>query len=190
MSKTLNTIQTIMKVARILCIVFFVLGIIGAAGCALAILLIPIVSDSELFMTGGLLEAIFDGKGVMYVGTAYFMCAASMIACVAEAVLAKLAERYFKRELEAGTPFTFEGAKELFKLGLINIFVMLGLSVAEGVIYGVLWIYFPYTEAIDSTASLTTGIWMLILSAFFKYGAEVAHTKAQENDDVKEEIRF
>ena len=81
-----------MKVARILCIVFFVLSIIGAAGCALAILLIPIVSDSELFMTGGLLETIFDGKGVMYVGTAYFICAAAMIACVAEAVLAKLAE--------------------------------------------------------------------------------------------------
>ena len=41
--------------------------------------------------------------------------------CAGEAVLAKFAEHYFKRELTDGTPFNLGGAKELMRLGILTI---------------------------------------------------------------------
>ena len=42
-----------------------------------------------------------------------------LIVCAGQAVLAKFAETYFKNKLQAGTPFTFGGAKELLRLGVM-----------------------------------------------------------------------
>ena len=194
MTKTLKTIQTIMKVGKVLATIVFVCCIIGAVGCALGIVglsMTPLIGITPETLAELLdeesLEIFADG----YLGKAYFGCIVGIISCVAEAVLAHLAINYFKKELEVGTPFTFEGAKELFRLGVINLCVMLGLSVVEGMIFGIMWVFFPNITEPKTSVSLGTGLWMMMLSVFFKYGAEISAQKSEENaDDIKEEIKF
>ncbi|MBE6592906.1 MAG: hypothetical protein E7642_02825 [Ruminococcaceae bacterium] len=200
MTKTLKTIQTIMKVGKVLATIVFVCCIIGAVGCALGIVGLSLTSmlgvTLDMKMLAELLDeeslAMFaDGSIGAYIGIAYFGCIVGIISCVAEAVLARLAVNYFKKELETGTPFTFEGAKEMFRLGVINLCVMLGLSVVEGMIFAILWIFFPEITEPSTSVSLGTGLWMMILSVFFKHGAEISAQRSEENaEDVKEEIKF
>ena len=79
----------------------------------------------------------------------------------------------------------------MFRLGVINLCVMLGLSVVEGMIFAILWIFFPEITEPSTSVSLGTGLWMMILSVFFKHGAEISAQRSEENaEDVKEEIKF
>ena len=191
MSKTLKTVQTVMKIGKILSTIVFVCCIIGAVACALGIFALFAASMLNIALDGEALFTLFDGKGIMGIETAYFNCIVAIIACVAEAILAHLAIKYFKNELEAGTPFTFEGAKELFRLGVVNLCVTLGISLAQGIIFGIMWVFFPDISEPDTTISITTGLWMMILSVFFKHGAEISQPKEEEaEEDVKEEIKF
>ena len=195
MGKTLNTIQTIMKIGKVLSIIVFVCCIIGAAGCVLGILGLAIASAVDTLTLWKIIMAISEGKGgVLTVGGAYFLCIMSAISCIAEAVIAYLALRYFKKELAAGTPFTFEGSKELFRLGLINICVVFGLALFEEIFGVIIWGVWGVTDVYEGSASVSTGVWMLLLSVFFKHGAEIAQSREQENnagnDGVKEEIKF
>ena len=76
------------------------------------------------------------------VNAANFAAALSgwMFVCAGEAVVAKFAEIYFKNELQAETPFTIGGAKELQRLGILVIAVSVFCNAAgvlvEGVISG------------------------------------------------------
>lgn len=76
------------------------------------------------------------------VNAANFAAALSgwMIVCAGEAVVAKFAEIYFKNELQAETPFTIGGAKELQRLGIlviaVSVFCNAAGVLAEGVISG------------------------------------------------------
>ena len=61
-----------------------------------------------------------------------------MVVCAGEAVLAKFAEVYFQNELQAETPFTLAGAKELLRLGILTITIPTGCAVAESIVEGVI----------------------------------------------------
>lgn len=61
-----------------------------------------------------------------------------MILCAGEAVLAKFAEHYFKRELVDGTPFDLGGAKELRRLGILAICIPIGTQMLAEIIYAVM----------------------------------------------------
>lgn len=73
------------------------------------------------------------------VNAANFAAALSgwMIVCAGEAVVAKFAEIYFKNELQAETPFTIGGAKELQRLGILVIAVSVFCNAAGVLIEGV-----------------------------------------------------
>ena len=185
MNKTLNTIQTIVKVARIIAKIVFVLCIIGAVGSVLGL--------GAIIAAGGIIEEYVEL--IPYSansGELYFACIIACISCVAEAVLAHLAIKYFDRELLEGTPFTFGGSKELFKLGIINIAVAVGIGILQGIVYVILWVYFPELEGTtDYNASIGTGLAMMLLSLVFKYGAETASPAFdQYEDEEKERIIF
>ena len=78
-----------------------------------------------------------------------------LIVCAGQAVLAKFAETYFKNKLQAGTPFTFGGAKELLRLGVLT----LDLS-------------------FDNGASIVLGVMFLPGSLPCRYGAELTQQDA------------
>ena len=114
--KTLKTIQTLSKIGKILSKIMFIFCIIGFCGCIVGILSMALGAETLKF--GGVtLESILNTEAEVTIGTVYAAMAAGMVLCAGEAMLAKFAEHYFKRELAEGTPFTFAGAKEMLRLG-------------------------------------------------------------------------
>ena len=167
MSKTLSNILTVFKVLKVIAKVVFILCIVGAAGCALGLCMMPVV---ESLAPSGILE---DGEDLL--STGYADLIATIVVCVGEAIFAFLAERYFANILRAGTPFTPEGSRECYRLGIASIIISLASAVVAGVATAVAAGLSGDASALemDTTVSLSTGLFFLFLSLIFKHGAEV-----------------
>ena len=180
MSKTLSNILTVFKVARIVARVVWILCIVGAAGCLLGIVTLPTLGS--ILPAGLLAEEGIDGL------SSTLACVVGLVACVGEIIIAFLAERYFANVLNAGTPFTLEGSKESFRLGLTSMIVSVAVSVVGGIVTAIFFFILPELSKVDSEMnfSLTTGLFFLFLSLIFKHGAEVrcsaAETSAEETE--------
>jgi hypothetical protein len=183
MSKSLSTVLTVFKVVRIIAKVVFILCIIGGAGCLLGLAALPLAS--------GILSSQFLFEEELTLATAYLSCIVGVVACAGEAVFAFMAERYFKNVLTAGTPFTLEGAKESFRLGIASIIISVATSVLAGAVSAFILIFTPseFLESdINMSFSLSTGLFFLFLSLIFKYGAElIPEPCAEEMDQEKQE---
>lgn len=172
MSKSLNTVQKICKVCKVLAEIAFVLFVVIVALMLAAAIFTGTGNFDALLLSGGVvLDDMLQQTGVTqdYM-VAVFVCLTIIIA--AEAVVAKFINVYFKHELKAGTPFTFEGAKEMLRLGIITIAVPVGASVISA-------IYLTVVTA-DSgdwnfsvKISLGMGLMFLALSPLLKHGTEL-----------------
>lgn len=175
MSKTLSNILTVFKVARIIAKVVFICCIVGGAGCLLGLTLLP--------LAGGLLPAELLAEEGLTLSSACLACATGLVVCVGEVLVAFWAERYFQNVLTAGTPFTFEGAKESFRLGVASLIVSGATSVAVGTVsFCFLLFASPAVSELegDMSLSLSTGLFFLFLSLIFKHGAELRAPAAEE----------
>lgn len=109
MSKSLKTVQTICKVCKVLAEIAFVMFVVIVALMLAATIFTGTGNFDALVSSGGVvLDDMLQQTGVTqdYM-VAVFVCLTIIIA--AEAVVAKFINVYFKHELKAGTPFTFEG---------------------------------------------------------------------------------
>mgnify|MGYP004528281625 CR=1 FL=1 len=99
--------------------------------------------------------------------------------CAGEAVLAKFAEHYFKRELTDGTPFNLGGAKELMRLGILTICIPLGTQIIAEIVYAVMEQTMQGVTPLqlDNTGSVTLGIMFIVMSLICRYGAELCEGK-------------
>ena len=102
-----------------------------------------------------------------------------MIVCAGEAVLAKFAEVFFQNELNAETPFTLSGAKELLRLGILTLAIPTGCAVVGSIVQGVVAGFLNAPKAavmdlsFDHEASIALGIMMILGSLLCRYGAEL-----------------
>jgi len=95
--KTLNNIQKLSKIGKVLSRIVFIFCIIGFCGCIVGILSMAL--GAPTVKIGGItLESMLSIETGVTPGTVYAAMAAGMILCAGEAVLAKFAEHYFKRE--------------------------------------------------------------------------------------------
>ena len=140
-SKSLKAIQTLVKIGRIISKIIFIFCIVGAAGCVLGILSLALIPGDFRVGEMTLRELIETKSGVTF-GTMYTSMAAGIVPCAGEAVLAKLAERCLKRELDAGTPFTFAGAKDLITLGICAVCITVGTAITAGIVTGIMKNFF------------------------------------------------
>lgn len=167
MSKTLSNLLTIFKVAKVLAKIAFILCIIGASGCALGFFALSAVDS---FMPE---QLVANGINV---NVAYFELIVGTVACIGEAVFSFWAGKYFKNVLDAGTPFSFDGAKECFRLGIASIIISLAVSIVSGIAAGVIVILEnspALNSDIDVSITFSTGLFFMFLSLIFKYGAEL-----------------
>ncbi len=177
MSKSLKTVQTVCKVCKVLAEIAFVLLVVSAVLMLACGIFIGAGKLDALLLSGGVvLDDMLQQTGVTQerMVTA-FICLTVML--VAEAVVAKFINVYFKHELKAGTPFTFEGAKEMLRLGIITIAVPAAASVIIAIYFAVMMsgdLTFDFSIEI----SVSLGIVFLALSPLLKHGAEL-RAKAQ-----------
>lgn len=186
MSKSLKTVQTVCKVCKVLAEIAFVLLVVGAVLMLACGIFIGAGKMDALLSSGALvLDEMLQQSGATqeYV-TAVFVCLTIIIA--AEAVVAKFINVYFKHELKAGTPFTFEGAKEMLRLGIITIAVPSAASVISA-------IYLTVVTA-DSgdwnfsvKISLGLGLMFLALSPLLKHGTELRLRAQYAEEKLAEE---
>ena len=130
MSKSLHTIQTLARLGKVFTQIIVICCIVGAVGCCVGIA--ALLGINSLTLGGRDIAAVIIMGSNTGMETMVFACIAGLIACVAECVLSKFANLYFRHELAAGTPFTMEGSKEILRLGILTIVIPLGTLILEG----------------------------------------------------------
>ena len=183
MSKTLSNILTVFKVAKIVAKVIFILCIVGGVGCIIGLATLPVV---------GVLTQVIAEEGLA-LASAYLDCIVGAITCAGEAVFAFLAEKYFDNVLNAKTPFTFDGAKESFRLGIASIIISVATSAIAGVASLIILLLMSpgaVEPDVNMSFSLSTGLFFLCLSLIFKHGAElqVSSAKKAQQDEQNSEL--
>lgn len=167
MSKSLKAIQIIVKVAKVLATIVFVCSIIGGVGCLVALFAFAAVQE--------VIIPLLEENSVMTAADIIFTFVSGVIFCAGEAVLAKFAMVYCEHELQAGTPFTYDGAKEVLRLGILSLAIPAGISLVVSVAYGILTLIYPdMLVTMENSFSMTTGLALLAASVVFRYGAELS----------------
>lgn len=177
-TETLKTIQTLSNLGRILSKIAFVLSVVAFCLCFAGILSLAFFPES-IKVGGVTIQGLVQASDTLTEGTLYATMAASAVMLAGEAVLAKLAEKYFRNELADGTPFTFGGAKELLRLGICAIAIPIGTSVVAHIVFSVLENILENVGDWDITdpVSVGLGVMMIVTSLICKYGAELAQDK-------------
>lgn len=178
--KTLKTLQVIAKIGRILSTIVFVCCVVGAALSAIGIVCLAVIPEG--FQIGEVtVRGLVEQKAGVSLTTCCMTMAQAVVFCAGEAVLAKFAERYFKNELKAGTPFTFDGAKELMRLGILAICISIGTAIIAGLVYVIFKVAAKDVAepSFHNGASVGIGVMMIVGSLLCKHGAE-ASAKPEE----------
>lgn len=172
-TKTLKTIQTLAKIGKIISKVLFILCIVGAAGCIAGIIGLALIPEG--YKIGDVtIHGLIEKHAECSVNSIFGAVAGAAILCVGEAVLCKIAEKYFIKELADGTPFTFDGAKAMLKLGICTIAIPLATTVTAQLADLIV------TKALgadsilshSSSVSVGLGIMFIVTSLICRYGAE------------------
>ena len=177
--KALDTIQTLSRIGRILSKIARIFSIIGLCGCVAGLLSLTLGRGGLIKLGGVTLHSFLDERFGYNIKSICAALSGWLILCAGEAVLAGFAERYFKNELQAGTPFTTDGAKELRRLGILTLCIPTGCAlaarIAEGVLAGMLKI--ERADMLDlcteGGAHLALGVMFLFVSLLCRNGTEL-----------------
>lgn len=187
MSKSLKTVQTVCKVCKVLAEIAFVMFVVIVALMLVAAIFTGTGKMDALLSSGGVvLDDMLQQTGVTqdYM-VAVLVCLTIIIA--AEAVVAKFINVYFKHELKAGTPFTFEGAKEMLRLGIITIAVPVGASLAATIVFDIMAAGSGLDSEFNFEISLGMGLMFLALSPLLKHGTELRLRAQNAEEKLAEE---
>lgn len=173
MTKSLKTIQTIAKIAKVISNIIFVFSIIGAIACILSVSAMASTQNFEI--EGQTIVTLIESSGMNFV-TFMFSCVSAIIICIGSAIVSKFAAIYFSNELEDGTPFTYAGAKELLRLGIISIAIPLATSIILSIAFVSTKLFWPSLSEDALTGdsiSIGFGLMLIVMSVIFKHGAEL-----------------
>lgn len=188
-TKTLNTIQIISKIAKILSTVLYVCSLVGAILCAVGIISLRFFPEG--FKIGGTtIQGIIDETGSLSTQDLYIGMTTFLIVLAGEAAVCKIAETFFKNELKAGTPFTFEGAKELLRFGICAMVIPAAASLISQIVCRIL---FPGgTDALTSEFSVSStmviGAMLLAISLLCRHGAELSKPDASSLPNLPDAV--
>ena len=174
--KSLKTIQGLSKAGKILSTIAFVCCIIGACGCVIGLLCLII---------GGSTAADFiESTGKISIGTVYASIVIGLILCISEIIVSWSARLYFIHELDAGTPFTFDGANELLKLGIKTIAVPVATMIVSYITQEIFQHFFANVAEMDwhNSDSVVIGVAFILVSFILKCGTELAESKKEEEN--------
>lgn len=174
MKSSLNTIRKLTKVARVLSQIIFILCLIGAIACAAGVVCVALGLTGTFSFAGVTLNSFIENESGLSSVAVYASLAVSFIMVMGELIVSKTAERTFRHELDAGTPFTFRGADEMKRLGILSIVVPLVTTFIASIVHAVMQVVMGGIDdlEISGTVSIGLGIAFLIVSVLFRYGAE------------------
>lgn len=171
--KSLKVLQTMGKIGQILSKIVWICCVVGICGCAVGIVVLA-GGATVLRLGGESLQALILEASGYHVATLYTIMAAGMVLCLGQLLLGRRAERYFAHEVAAGTPFTLDGAKELWDLGIATICIPLAALILAEIVQGVLTSVLPEAEKLDleGGTSIVLGCVFLVVSLLCRCAAE------------------
>lgn len=174
MKSSLSVIQTLSKIGKIFSKVIFIFCIIGGVGCILGIIALILGINGSINLLGIDFHSIISGNIKENAATLYAQLVNGLIFAAGEAIIAKFAEIYFSNELKAGTPFTFDGAKEFLRLGIIATAIPVISDIITGISTSIFSVILEKADKSDISisSSIGLGITFIIVSFIFKLGAE------------------
>lgn len=174
--KTLDSIQKTYKVFKTLAKIAMVLSFIGA-GAALVGLLCGIVWYTGGNIVGVPAEAALELTETA--GTRQMIGAllGDLVLVVTDGLLFFFAHRYFKQELEDGTPFTATGAEQVKSLGVKTIVMPIAAIALAAVIYQCFDVTRPGN--LDNGTSVVLGVALILFSLILRHGAELREVNRQ-----------
>ena len=179
-TKTLDTIQKLFTAGKVLSKIIFIFSVVGFILSAVTLITTPIVPGS-LKLGGVDINSLLNATDLASKAEIYGKLAEGIVFCACEAVLAKLAELYFKKELEVGTPFDFTIAKKLLTLGICVTAVSFGATVLVAIGEAIINKFFieagTYSADLSMSGSIGIGVALIIMSFLCKYGAEILQAK-------------
>ena len=169
MSKTLSNILTVFKVAKVIAKIAYIFAIIGAVGSLVGLVVLAVGAFSV------------PSEFIADINSGYLGCIVALVSCVAGAVWMFWAEKYFARVLSVGTPFTFEGAKECFRLGIASLIISAAVSVLCGIAAAVMELFggAALNAELNISISVAEGLFLMFIAMIFKHGAELRETGAE-----------
>lgn len=187
---SLPTIQKLSKLGKVLSNIAFILSIVGCVGCLLGMIALQTGGGKVLKLGGVTIHGLVDEiSGIGNRGITAGLCG-WLVVCVGQAVPAKFAVLYFHHELDAGTPFTASGAKELLRLGIMTIAIPLGCDIAGSIVAGIAAGLMQAETAsrmelnFDSSGSILLGIMFVLGSLLCRYGAELRGSNMEDSDET------
>ena len=196
--KSLETIQKVAKFGRTISKIIYTISLV----CLIVLIIVGFafysipknikLSSKQIAAITGIdtSEEIAndDGKEISFskekvAGRLYCQLAITCIVLISEMFIFKKAQHYFEFELKEGTPFTDNGAKKIKELGILVIAVPIVASVISSIIYLILraTLHDVGEFDIDFKISLSFGLFLLFLSAVFRYGASLKNKEEQKN---------
>ncbi|GEM_PF-6117440 len=184
--KAAKVISAVAKVSCLIGIILFSLGIVGSVFLYSQTASINALLADPQFDAA--IEEVFEGSDgygdfvLSYVlnnadalvNNLLNFSVISLFICIVGFVLGRENYHYYKAVTLAGTPFTYEGAEELKKLGIHVILYNIGASFICGIVESVLTLVlsglFPISSAY-AFAFPVLGFIYLFLSLVFRYGA-------------------
>ena len=172
--KTLKTIQTLAKIGKILSKIVFIFCIVGGIMCVVGIAGLALIPEG--FKIGGTtVHGLVEESAKISMGTLYTAMATGIVFCAGEAILSRIAGNYFTRELADGTPFTFDGARALIRLGIFTICIPIATSVIGAIVYTIMKYTLDHVAdfRITDYVSVGLGVMFIVTGLICRYGAEV-----------------
>lgn len=169
MKNPLSVIQTAHKIGKIISRICFFVSIVVAVVLLVALISLLFGLDKIPAMADLLTEGEYSKE------TLYGLSLVGIIYSLGEALICRKAYGYFSFELERGTPFTYEGAKMLLKVGIMNIAISIVTFALSSAIYRLMALTLGNMSPLklNSTGSLTLGIMFVITSYMLSYGADL-----------------
>lgn len=203
--KSLKVVQGFAKAGKIISLILYIFAIIGAIGTAVG-LIIMLAFKGMVVEGEKTIEQLIEQETKQPMVCMYAEMICAIIVCVAEIPVCLMAKKYFEYELAQGTPFTFDGANKMLKLGIWILCLGLASAVACSIVYGIYVAIhgdiFP-DSAFSFSGSFWLGLAFIAISYILKYGADVKQTadmaiginnseviaEAQENDKKEENVQ-
>ena len=188
--KNLKTIQVFSGIGLVLSRIKFVCSLVGFTGCVISLIILSLGNGSGTMSSGR-----FVFHGLISVGGGYdadstiSVIAAWLVVCAGGAVISWFARCYFVHELADGTPFTEAGARELRRLGILEICITVGTAIiariVQAVVAGLMDVSTDASFDVWSgdETSIVLGVAMMIAALLCSHGAELT-VKGGENGSI------
>lgn len=154
----IHKVQKVVKAMKIISRLYFIAGIIGVLASVYC-LSAPLLS----------LPVPFEINHDKIIET--------LIHSISLVIMHHFADNYYEHELEAGTPFTAAGVRELKRLGMIYIVV----SAASLALNYIKMAYFRQAFEMLEYSEIWVGLGFIVFSYFCEYGVELEE-KSRDDD--------